>query len=65
MKNIILKNEQLLSFLLTILISGISLMTNNPILFVISFIGGLTYHVIRGKQLGWSLPKQIRKTHSW
>jgi hypothetical protein len=50
---------------LTILISGISLMTNNPILFFISFIGGLTYHVIRGKQLGWSLPKQIRKTHSW
>jgi hypothetical protein len=65
MKNLVLENEQLLSFLTTITLCGISLSMNSPVLFLISFIGGLSYHVIRGKKLGWTLPKEIKRRHSW
>lgn len=55
--------EQLLSFLLTVSICTVAVITNNPALFSVAFIIGSTYQIIRGRQKGWKLPKQIKETH--
>lgn len=57
--------EQAISFLLVVTIASTSLLLNLPLLFLISFIGGCAYLVIRGKKKGWKLPKDIKDTHSW
>lgn len=57
--------EQLLSFLALIILLVIAVTFKLPLLFIVSFVGGVTYHVIRGKVKGWKLPKQIKDTHSW
>jgi hypothetical protein len=40
-------------------------MSSDNQLFLVSFIGGVAYHVIRGRKKGWSLPNDIKKRHSW
>jgi hypothetical protein len=57
--------EQLITFIIIVLISVTTLMLNSPLLFLLSFIGGVSYHVIRGRKKGWSLPKEVKNTHSW
>ena len=57
--------EKLLAFVSTIVACTLSVVFGYPALFLISFIGGILYSVIRGKQKGWSLPKDVKDTHSW
>lgn len=57
--------EQLLTFVSMITVLVVTLLLDSPLLFLISFIGGIAYHVIRGKKKGWSLPKDTKNTHSW
>ena len=56
--------EQILSFLLTIILCTVALVVlQNPLLFLISFISGVGYQVIRGRKKGWKLPKDVKNTH--
>jgi hypothetical protein len=57
--------EQLFTFTSIILTCSLAIIIGSPILFGLSFIGGLTYHIIRGRKKGWSLPKDVKDTHSW
>jgi hypothetical protein len=57
--------EQLFTFASIILTCSLAIIIGSPILFGLSFIGGLTYHIIRGRKKGWSLPKDVKDTHSW
>jgi hypothetical protein len=57
--------EQLFTFTSIILTCSFAIIIGSPILFGLSFIGGLTYHIIRGRKKGWSLPKDVKDTHSW
>jgi hypothetical protein len=57
--------EQLFTFLVIIFFCSLAIITGSPIMFGISFIGGIFYHIIRGKIKGWSLPKEVKKMHSW
>lgn len=50
--------EQALSFITLITLLIILLITESPILFLITFFGGCTYILIRGKKKGWSWPKR-------
>ena len=56
--------EQTLSFLVTVILCVITLLVlKNPALFLISFVLGVGYQIIRGRQKGWKLPKDIKDTH--
>ena len=57
--------EQIIAFWILVLICGLSIETNSPITFAVTFIGGLSYLIIRGKIKQWALPKGIKDTHSW
>lgn len=58
--------EQLITFITVVTLTSVSVIVfANPMLFLISFVGGLGYMVLRGKQKGWSLPNEIKKRHSW
>lgn len=50
--------EQFLSFMGLITLLIIFMITESPILFLITFFGGCTYILIRGKKKGWSWPKR-------
>ena len=56
--------EQILSFLLTVILCTVALVVlQSPLLFLISFISGVGYQVIRGRKKGWKLPKDVKNTH--
>lgn len=57
--------EQLLTFIGIISMLIVAILINSALLFMISFIGGVGYHVTRGRKKGWSLPKDVKKRHSW
>lgn len=57
--------EQIVTFWILVIVCGLAIETNSPITFIISFIGGLIYLIIRGKIKGWSLPKDVKDRHSW
>lgn len=57
--------EQLLTFIGIISMLIVAILINSALLFMISFIGGVVYHVTRGRKKGWSLPKEVKKRHSW
>jgi hypothetical protein len=58
--------EQGLSFIAVVTLCTLAMFVfNSPLLFLIAFFSGSTYLVIRGKKMGWRLPKNIRDTHSW
>ena len=56
--------EQIFSFLITIILCSVSILViQSPLLFLITFILGVGYQVIRGRKKGWKLPKDIKDTH--
>ncbi len=55
--------EQMLSFIVTIVICTLAIEYDKPIIFLLGFIGGCAYHIIRGRKMGWKLPKDIKDTH--
>lgn len=58
--------EQGLSFIVVIVLCVITMFVfNSPLLFLVTFFGGSSYLVLRGKKMGWRLPKNIKNTHSW
>ena len=58
--------EQGLSFIVVVALCSIAMfVVNSPLLFLITFFSGSSYLVIRGKKMGWRLPKNIKDTHSW
>jgi hypothetical protein len=57
--------EQLFTFLIIIFFCSLTMVIGSPIMFGLFFIGGLIYHIVRGKIKGWSLPNDIKKRHSW
>ena len=57
--------EQAISFIAVVVIASILLIAKLPHLFLVFFVVGCTYLVIRGKKKNWTLPKDIKDTHSW
>jgi len=57
--------EQLFTFAGIILMLIVALLLNSALLFLVSFVGGVAYHVIRGRKKGWTLPKEVKNRHSW
>jgi hypothetical protein len=57
--------EQLFTFAGIILMLIVALLINSALLFLVSFVGGVAYHVIRGRKKGWTLPKEVKDRHSW
>ena len=57
--------EQLLTFLVIIFLCSLTIGIESPILFAVLFIGGIVYSILRGRKKGWSLPKDVKNTHSW
>jgi hypothetical protein len=58
--------EQGLSFIAVVTLCSLAMFVlNSPIIFLITFTLGSSYLVIRGKQKGWRLPKNIKDTHQW
>lgn len=57
--------EQLFTFAGIILMLIVTLLINSALLFLVSFVGGVAYHVIRGRKKGWTLPKEVKDRHSW
>jgi len=57
--------EQLFTFAGIILMLIVALLINSALLFLVSFVGGVAYHVIRGRKKGWTLPKEVKNRHSW
>lgn len=57
--------EQLLTFIGIIAMLVIALLINSALVFLFTFVGGVAYHVIRGRKKGWSLPKEVKNRHSW
>lgn len=57
--------EQLFVFTGTILASTVAILINSPLLFTLCFLGGIGYHVVRGKSKGWKLPNGVKNLHSW
>jgi hypothetical protein len=56
--------EQGLSFIAVVTICNVALFVfNSPITFLITFVLGASYLVVRGRQKGWKLPKNIKDTH--
>ena len=57
--------EQGLSFIAVVTLCTVAMFIfNSPLLFIITFFSGSTYLVIRGKKMGWKLPKNMKDTHS-
>jgi hypothetical protein len=50
--------EQALSFIVLITLLVIIISIKSPILFLITFFGGSTYLLIRGKKQGWKWPNR-------
>lgn len=58
--------EQGLTFIgLVVILMVMMFIIESPILFLITFVIGCTYHIIRGRIKGWKLPQNIRDTHMW
>jgi hypothetical protein len=58
--------EQGLSFIAVITLCSLAMFVlNSPIAFLIMFVLGSSYLVVRGRQKGWRLPKNIKDTHKW
>jgi hypothetical protein len=57
--------EQLFTFIGIIFACVLAVIIESPILFGVSFAGGILYHILRGKIKGWSLPKDVKDRHSW
>lgn len=57
--------EQLLTFIGIIAMLVLALMINSALIFLFTFVGGISYHVVRGRKKGWSLPKEVKDRHSW
>ena len=57
--------EELLAFLLFIGLTTMAVLISSAILLLAIFTLFVIYRVIRGKQKGWKLPKNIKDTHSW
>jgi hypothetical protein len=58
--------EQGLSFIVVVTLCNLAIFVlNSPIIFLITFLLGSSYLVVRGKQKGWKLPKNIKDTHQW
>lgn len=57
--------EQLFTFAGIIFTCTLAILVESPILFGVSFAGGVLYHILRGKIKGWSLPKDVKDRHSW
>ena len=57
--------EQLFTFITILAMLILAVVINSALIFLVSFVGGIAYHVIRGKQKGWSLPKEVKNSHSW
>ena len=58
--------EQGLSFIAVVTLCSLAMFVlNSPIVFLITFVLGSGYLVVRGKQKGWKLPKNIKDTHQW
>lgn len=56
--------EQGLSFIAIIAICAMAMFVfNSSTMFLVSFILGCSYLVIRGRKMGWKLPKNIKDTH--
>lgn len=55
--------EQLFSFLLTVIICSLAVIYNLPMVFLIGFVSGIAYYVVRSKYANWKLPKYIKETH--
>lgn len=56
--------EQLVSFLSTVIFCSLAILVfKSPEMLLVGFVVGTTYHVVRAKQEGWKLPKDIRNTH--
>lgn len=57
--------EQLFTFITIIAMLVLAILINSGLVFLVSFVGGIAYHVIRGRKKGWSLPKEVKNRHSW
>jgi hypothetical protein len=58
--------EQGLSFIAVVTLCSLAMFVlNSPIAFLIMFVLGSTYLVVRGRKKGWRLPKNIKDTHKW
>ncbi len=57
--------EQFMTFLGIILICSAAMIMRSPKLFIPVFLGGIGYHVVRGKKKGWKLPNGVKNSHSW
>ena len=56
--------EQGLSFITVVALCAVVLFVfNSPLLFLITFLLGSSYLVLRGRKKGWRLPKNIKETH--
>jgi hypothetical protein len=56
--------EQGLSFIAVVALCMVVLFVfNSPLLFLITFLLGSSYLVLRGRKKGWRLPKNIKETH--
>jgi hypothetical protein len=56
--------EQGLSFIVVVTLCSLSMiLLDSPITFLITFVFGSVYLVIRGKRKGWRLPNNIKNTH--
>lgn len=57
--------EQLFTFTGIILACTTAMLMQSPKLFLLCFVGGVGYHVVRGKKKGWKLPNGVKNSHSW
>lgn len=57
--------EQLFTFILIIVACSTAMIMQSPKLFIFCFLGGIGYHVLRGRKKGWKLPNGIKNSHSW
>ena len=56
--------EQGLSFIAVVALCSVAMFVfYSPALYLVTFFGGTTYLVLRGKKKGWKLPKNIKETH--
>lgn len=57
--------EQLFTFITIIAMLVLAILINSGLIFLVSFVSGIAYHVVRGRKKGWSLPKEVKDRHSW
>jgi hypothetical protein len=51
--------EQFLSFIVVIALLMVTMFVlNSPTLFLVSFFGGVTYLILRGRKQGWVWPRR-------